>query len=212
MGSAERLLADHSLRQLLDSVAARTPAPGGGTAAALAGAFAAGLVEMSAKFTLARDAYADRHARVQDVMERAQVLREQLIELGERELHAYEPVLEAQRLPGDDPERGERVREAKSAAADSPVAIACASAEIAELGAELSRTGNKHLVGDAITGALLAEAACRAAARLAEINLAREAQDQRLTEVAGRVRQAAAARVQALALPGAGGALDGVDR
>ena len=64
MGSAERLLADRSLGQLLDSVAARTPAPGGGTAAALAGAFAAGLVEMSAKFTLTRDAYADRHGRV----------------------------------------------------------------------------------------------------------------------------------------------------
>jgi formiminotetrahydrofolate cyclodeaminase len=198
MGPPERLLADHSLGELLDSVAARTPAPGGGTAAALAAAFAAGLVEMAAKFTLARDDYADRHARIGEAMERAQRLRGRLIELAERELHAYEPVLEAQRLPGGDPNRAARVRDALSLAADSTVAIARASAEVAELGAELSCTGTEQLVGDAISGALLAEAACRAATRLAEINLAREAQDPRLIDAAGLARRAAAARTRAL--------------
>jgi methenyltetrahydrofolate cyclohydrolase len=196
------MLADHSLGQLLDSVAARTPAPGGGTAAALAGAFAAGLVEMTGKFTLARDEFANRHARIGEAMARAQQLRERLAELAEGELHAYEPVLQAQRLPGDDPHRAVRVRDALSLATDSTVAIARAAAEVAELGAELSRTGNEQLVGDAITGALLAEAACRAATRLTEINLAQGAEDPRLTDAAGLARRAAVARSRALASTG----------
>jgi formiminotetrahydrofolate cyclodeaminase len=198
MGSPGCLLADHSLAQVLDSVAARTAAPGGGTAAALAGAVAAALVEMAAKFTLTREDGGERSARSDGAIGRMQRLREQLTGLAERELHAYEPVLEARRLPREHPDRAGRLREALSVAADSPVAIARATAEIAELGAELSRTGNEHLVGDAITGALLAEAACRAATRLAEINLAHEAQDPRLTDVAGLARRAAAARIQAL--------------
>jgi formiminotetrahydrofolate cyclodeaminase len=199
MSSAERPLADRPLRELLDSVAARTPAPGGGTAAALAGAFAAGLVEMAAKFTVAPGDDADRGARIGEAIERVRRLRERLTELAEHDLEAYGPVLEAQRLPRDEPDRAGRVREALSVAADSPAAIARATAEIAELGAELSRGGNEHLVGDAITGALLAEAACRAATGLVEINLAREPQDPRLPEVAAVARRAAAARAKALA-------------
>ncbi len=198
MGSPERHFADQSLGELLDSVAARTPAPGGGTTAAVAGAFAAGLVEMAAKFGVALEGDADRDSGSDEAIERIRGLRERLTELAERDLRAYGPVLEAQRLPRDEPGRAARVRETLSVAADSPAAIARATAEIAELGAELSRGGNEHLVGDAITGALLAEAACRAATGLVEINLAREPQDARLTEVTALARRAAAARAKAL--------------
>ena len=45
--------ADQSLHDVLDAVAAQRPAPGGGCSAAWAGAFGAGLVEMTASFTLA---------------------------------------------------------------------------------------------------------------------------------------------------------------
>lgn len=198
MGSSERALADRSLRELLEAVAERTPAPGGGASAALGCALAAGLVEMSAKFTLARDDYAAVHSRMGEVIEAADELREQLLECSEHELHAYEPVLEALRLQPDDPEREARLAEALSDAAESPLAIARAARSVAELGAELARSGSSHLVGDAITGAVLAEAACCAAARLAQVNLARVPSDPRLDESTALARQASAARVQAL--------------
>lgn len=188
MTSSEQALAERTLRELLDAVGARTPAPGGGTAAALAGGLAAGLVEMSARFASNRDELADRAAS----------LRADLLELGESELHAYQPVLEAFAIDADDPRREARLREALSDAADSPLAIARAAAVVADLGAELAQTGNANLTGDAITGTVLAEAACSAAGRLAEINLARVPSDPRLDEVAALTRQAAAARVQAL--------------
>jgi len=87
---------------------------------------------------------------------------------------------------------------ALSDAADSPLEIARAAAVVASLGAELALTGNTNLTGDAITGVALAEAACCAAARLTEINLARVPSDPRLDEAAGLTRQASAARAKAL--------------
>ena len=65
--------------------------------------------------------------------------------------------------------RASRVR--RVTASQSPLAIAGVGAELAELAADLARTGNRNLAGDAIAGALLAEAAAQAAARLVAINL-----------------------------------------
>jgi formiminotetrahydrofolate cyclodeaminase len=195
MELSEQTLADHTLRELLDSVAARTPAPGGGSAAALTASIAAGLVQMTARFTVGRE----------DAADEAGVLRERLLELGERELHAYEPVLEALALDAGVPERAARLRGALSDAADSPLEIARAARSVAQLAAELAATGNANLTGDAITGAALAEAACSAAARLTQINLARVPSDPRLDEAAELTRQASAARAKAL------GGMDGTE-
>ena len=132
---------------------------------------AAALVEMAARFTLARDEYAETHERMAEIEARAGELRNRALELADTELHAFEPVLEALRLPRDDPERAERVEQACSKASESPLAIATVAAELAELAAETIRSGNANLAGDAITGALMAEAAAQAAARLVAINL-----------------------------------------
>jgi formiminotetrahydrofolate cyclodeaminase len=191
-------LADRPLSELLEEVAAERPAPGGGCSAAWACGLAAGLVEMSAAFTLAQPRYGERHARMAEIQTRVRDLRARVVELAEEELHAYEPVLAALRLPAEDPDRAARREAALSAAAGSPFAVAEAAAEVAELAAETARSGNRHLEGDAITGALLAEAACRAAARLVEINLTGHADDGRRDQVAGLARRAWAAREEAL--------------
>jgi len=126
---------------------------------------------------------------------RARDLQARALELAEIELHAYEPVLEALRLPRDDPRRAERVGAARTGASESPLAIAEVGAELAELAAGLARTGNQNLAGDAIAGALLAEAAAQAAARLVAINLT---DGPAVTEAADLARRALAARSDAL--------------
>jgi formiminotetrahydrofolate cyclodeaminase len=189
--------ADQSLHDLLDAVAAQEPAPGGGSSAAWAGAFGAGLVEMAASFTLARPKYAGVHHRMGDARREAKTLRRRLLELAEADADAYEPVIAAMRLPERHPLRERRLDEARSHAADVPLETAESSATIAELAAEAARVGNENLTGDAITGALLAEAGCRAAARLVEINLAGR-HDPRQARASEAVRRAAAAREDAL--------------
>jgi formiminotetrahydrofolate cyclodeaminase len=115
-------------------------------------------------------------------IEKASALRARLVELAEIELHAYEPLLEVLRLPREDPARAERVAAARSRAAESPLGIARATEEVAELASELARTGNPNLEGDALAGRILAEAACRAAARLVELNLPDGEADPRVSE------------------------------
>jgi formiminotetrahydrofolate cyclodeaminase len=191
-------LADRSLGQLLEQVAAESPSPGGGSSCALACAMAAGLAEMAAAFTLARGEYADRHERMTDLRARAGALRARALELAEQELHVYEAVLGVLREPADEPGRADRLDAALSDAADSPLAVARTAAEVATLAAEAARTGNRHLRGDAVAGALLAEAACAAAARLAELNLAGRPRDPRRAEAAQLPARALEARLAAL--------------
>jgi methenyltetrahydrofolate cyclohydrolase len=176
---------EQPLHELLDSIAARTPAPGGGSTAACATALAAALVQMAAGFA---------EGEVEP-FKRAGQLRTRALELAEIELHAFEPVLEALRRPRDDPDRAERVRVAKIEASKSPLEIALLAAEVAGLAAELAHTGNRNLTGDAIAGALLAEASAQAAARLVEINLSKGKTVQQAAELA---RRASAARGRAL--------------
>jgi methenyltetrahydrofolate cyclohydrolase len=191
-------LADRSLGQLLEQVAAESPSPGGGSSCGLACALAAGLVQMAASFTLARSEYAERHERMAAIRARAGELRADAVALAERELHVYGAVLDVLRLPEDEPGRAERLDAALSDAADSPLAVARTAAEVAELAAETARTGNRHLRGDAVAGALLAEAACAAAARLADLNLAGRAHDLRRDEAAELPQRAWQARLAAL--------------
>jgi formiminotetrahydrofolate cyclodeaminase len=152
---------------------------------ATATALAAALVEMAANFT----------AGVAPEFERAGELRTRALKLAEIELHAYEPVLEALRLPREDPERADRVSAAQVEASKSPVEIARVAADLAELAAEVATNGNPNLRGDAIAGALLAEAAAQAAARLVAINLT---DGPEVEEAAGHARRAGAARERAL--------------
>jgi methenyltetrahydrofolate cyclohydrolase len=170
---------------VLEAVAARTPAPGGGSSAAWACALAASLIEMAAAFATERE----------DARGRAGELRERALELAETELHAYEPVLEALRLPHDDPARADRLQAAREHASQSPLEIARVGAELAEVGADIARSGNPDLAGDATAGALLAEAAAQAAAGLVAINLT---EGPPVREAAELARRANAARAAAL--------------
>jgi formiminotetrahydrofolate cyclodeaminase len=198
MDPASRALSDLPVSELLARLAEATPAPGGGSAVAVACSLAAGLVEMAARFALLRPELADRRARMEEVQARAATLRRASLELAERDLDAYAPVLEALRLPADAPNRSARLTAARSRAANPPLEITRAGAELAGLGAELAQTGTPNLAGDAIAGALMGEAACRAAARLVELNLLQAAGDARRHETAELVGQAWQARVQAL--------------
>jgi formiminotetrahydrofolate cyclodeaminase len=128
----------------------------------------------------------------------AGALRARALELADADLSSYAPVLEAQRLPADDPTRADRLREALSNASDVPLDVAEAACEVAELAATQARSGRRSLEGDATAAALLAEAAARAAVRLVELNLAAQPDDGRVATARALAARAATAREQAL--------------
>lgn len=161
-------LADQPLGALLGFVASTDPAPGAGSSSAVAAALAAALLEMTASIEAGReDAAVDA-----EVAPRAAELRARALELADTEMSSYAPVIEAQRLPAGSPERAERLKAALAEASRSPLAITETAAEAAELAARVAAAAKPAVRGDAIAGALIAEAAATAAAGLVEVNLA----------------------------------------
>jgi methenyltetrahydrofolate cyclohydrolase len=179
-------LGEQALGSFLDEVAAGTPAPGGGSSAAVTLALAAALVEMSASLAGESDAAAG-----------AAALRVAALELADAELSSYAPVLETVRLPRDDPSRAAKVEAALLEASRTPLAIAERAAEAAELGAAVAAGSSQSVRGDAVTGVLLAEAACAAAAGLVEINLAQQSSAPELHRAREARSRAARARSDA---------------
>jgi methenyltetrahydrofolate cyclohydrolase len=176
-------LRDSPLASFIDEVAAATPAPGGGSSSAVALALGASLVEMSA--SLAGDPQSAA---------RAAELRADALELADAELSSYAPVLEAVRLPRDDPSRAARLEHALLEASRTPLAIAERGAQAAEVGAAVAAGSSASVRGDAVTGVVLAEAACSAAAGLVEVNLARQSSAQELARARAARERAARAR------------------
>ena len=153
------------LERFLDRIASAEPAPAGGSVAAVAVAMAAGLVAMAAR--LAHD-----WPKASQVVERAEALRSTMSALALADEDAYTKVIEALRLPPDSPSRDTELAAALSGAADVPLAVAEAAAEVAVLAALVAQEGNDRLRGDALVAAELAEAGARGAAELVAINLA----------------------------------------
>jgi formiminotetrahydrofolate cyclodeaminase len=184
-------LSDLPFSKVLDRLAEKTPGPGAGSTAALVCSLAAALLEMTTAF--------DTTPIGSACAVRAGALRDRGLELAERERESYAPVLDAMRLPAADPDREARLASALAAASTAPLAIASVGAQLAGIAAETVDGVSDQLVGEAVVAAELAEGACRAAARLVQINLAGVPADPRLTEVAGLVTAAAEARAETLA-------------
>ena len=157
-------------------------------------AIAAALAEMVASFQGETGAAADAAAR-------AAAARRRALELAQLDLASYRPVLEALRLPAGDPGRAAAVSAALADAADVPFELAELAAAIATMAAELALHASLHVVSDASNAAVLAEAACRSAALLVEVNL-RATADPRIHSAVELTRTAAAARERALAAAG----------
>lgn len=158
---------DLPFEELLSRTAAKEPAPGGGSVAAMTTAFAAALVAMAARFASAQMAEGPAMA------ERADALRHRAGRLAEEDAAAYGEVLAAYRLPREPDGRGRaaRVRATLLRATEVPLQVAEVAAEVAGAGARLARDGNPNLAGDAVTAVLLADAAARSAAGLVHTNV-----------------------------------------
>jgi formiminotetrahydrofolate cyclodeaminase len=174
--------------RFLDLLASGESAPGGGSAIAVSVALAASLSSMAARLST-------KHlADATGLVERAEGLRERVAPLARADAVAYGRVLVAQRAR-EAPYRDGDVRAALSEAADVPLAVAEAGAEVASIAARLASDGNPNLEGDALCAVLLADAGVRAAVRLVEINLSGEpGEDGRLERARELVETAASAR------------------
>src|SRR5687768_18569901 len=84
-----------SFEDLTAALASDAPTPGGGTAAALAGAMGAALAEMIAALTLSKEKYATAHDAVRPIAQAARRARAELLQLAREDSESYDGVVAA---------------------------------------------------------------------------------------------------------------------
>jgi formiminotetrahydrofolate cyclodeaminase len=177
-----------SLAEWFDELAQSRPVPGGGSALAFAVAGAASVLTMAARLSDAPGLAAQ-----------AQALRARTLPLAQLDADIYAAALAARDdAKGLRPEQRDwELGQAFARAAEPPLEIARAAADVAGLAAELAEFGDSRIRADALAAAALAAAAARGAVALVAVNLTAVAGDPRVAEAErlAEAAQEAAARV-----------------
>jgi formiminotetrahydrofolate cyclodeaminase len=164
-----------ALADLLDAFASNEPVPGGGSAAALAGAVGASLLIMVAGLPKTRTGAPEEAADLAEAAARLRPLRDTLASLVERDSAAYTAVLEAMRLPkataADKEARRAAIEEAMRGAIDVPMDTMRACQQAVRGAVIVARNGNPNAATDTGTAVLLLMAGLRGAALNVDVNL-----------------------------------------
>lgn len=182
------LLAALPLGRLHDVLAESGPGPAGGSAAAITTTMASGLVRLVARVS-------HDWEDAPGIAAQAAALGDRSLELADQDHRAYAHAVAQLRAPERDAALGRALRRA----AEIPLLIAEAAADVAALAALAARDGAAPVRGDAWAAATLAEAAAVAAARLVHVNLSTRPDDELSTRAELAARSAVAAREVALA-------------
>jgi formiminotetrahydrofolate cyclodeaminase len=168
-------LTDLSLRDFVARLATSNPVPGGGSAAALAGALGAALVHMVVELTRGRPSAVGQEDALSEIALGATSAQSELLRLVEVDAAAYEAVVGARRLPRDsDRDREARRVQVEAATRDAtrvPLEIARHASTVLELAERLAPIGNPNAISDVSVGARLAATAVRGAADNVLINV-----------------------------------------
>lgn len=155
----------------LDELAAGTPTPGGGSAAAHAAAMGAGLVSMVVRTTLGKKKYADVEGSLETILEESESLRGDLTDAVAGDAQAFDALMDAYRLPSDDPQRPESIQAATLEAARVPLQVARDGVRVMVLALQAAQSGNINAITDAAAGLNLAYGAVKSAGYNVRINL-----------------------------------------
>ena len=164
-----------TLRMFLDELASSSPAPGGGSVAALSGALGAALTSMVCNLTIGKKKYADVEADMKKILSQSEELRNTFTVLVDKDTFAFNKVMEAFGLPKDtDPQKALRsaaIREATKEATLVPLEVMKHCIDALALAQEVASRGNVNSISDAGVSALMLHAACESAALNVRINL-----------------------------------------
>jgi formiminotetrahydrofolate cyclodeaminase len=168
-------LVNRTVSELLAAFRSSDPTPGGGSAAALAGAMGASLLAMVAGLPKPRAATEEDVQRLTAAGARCTALAAELETLVDTDSAAYDLVMSAYKKPkATDEEKAARSAAIQAALRDAiaaPLGVMRASAEAAEQGVVIAGLGNPSASSDVQVGLELLGAALRGAKLNVEINL-----------------------------------------
>ena len=178
-------------KRFLSLLSSNSPAPGGGSAAALNAAQAVALAEMVARLTVGKKKYIDYNEEMNDIIAKASTLRKVFTERMEKDIDAFNEVMSAYKMPKDTEEektaRREAIREATIKAIDSPMEIVNNTVEVFEILYKLSLHGNKNAISDVGVASLNMKTAFESASYNVYINFISSLSDDYVRETKGKI-------------------------
>ncbi len=159
----------------LSELASNSPAPGGGSVAALAGSLGAALSSMVCNLTIGKEKYADVQQEIKDTLKKSEQLRKELIKLIDKDTEAFNDVMKAFKMPKETEEQKEKRKQAiqkgYKTAAKVPLETAKTCEKILDIAMVVAEKGNKNSITDAAVSALMAQAGVKSAILNIKINL-----------------------------------------
>ncbi|MCA8966790.1 MAG: cyclodeaminase/cyclohydrolase family protein [Planctomycetes bacterium] len=165
---------EQPIRQFIESLAAKTPTPGGGAAAAMAGCMGTALFAMVVRFSRGKKANVDRDADLAAVEGRLDDLLKLLMPMAERDCRAFDLVSAAYGMPKASPDeqglRDKAIQEAMVGAMVVPEEALCLVRDVFVAMESITGCIGKAIVSDLASGAALLLAAAEGAYLNVHIN------------------------------------------
>ena len=168
-------LAELKMREFCNETLSDSPAPGGGSVAALMGALGASLGGMVANLSAGKRGLDDKIEYFSELAVKAQQLKDELLSLVDEDTNAFNKVMDAFGLPRDSAEekaaRAAAIERATKHAAEVPLKVMETAAKSYELLSQMAGTGNPASISDVGVGTLATRACIEGAAMNVRINL-----------------------------------------
>src|SRR5256712_1632343 len=173
---SKKSLLKMNLREFCNETLSDSPAPGGGSVAALMGALGVSLGGMVANLSAGKRGWDDKIEYFSDWAVKAQQLKDELLALVDEDTAAFNKVMDAFGLPKESAEeksaRSVAVEQATKYAAEIPLKVMEMASRSYELLSEMAEKGNPTSISDVGVGALATRACIGGAAMNVRINLA----------------------------------------
>ncbi len=169
------MLAEYKVTEFLNELHSNSPAPGGGSVAALNGAVAASLVGMVANLTVGKKNYAEVEAEMMQIRDKMAEIKDKFVALIDEDANSFNGVIAAFKMPKEtDEEKAARTAAIQSGYKDAiavPFEVAKSAAELFDVIEVVVKKGNKNAESDGLVAALSVRTAIISALLNVEINL-----------------------------------------
>jgi glutamate formiminotransferase/formiminotetrahydrofolate cyclodeaminase len=191
--AAKKSLVKMDLRQFCNETLSDSPAPGGGSVAALMGALGVSLGGMVANLSAGKRGWEDKLPYFSDWAVKAQQLKDELLFLVDEDTAAFNKVMDAFALPKESAEektaRSAAIQRANKYAAEIPLRVMETAFRSYELLAEMADKGNPASISDVGVGLLALRACIDGAALNVRINLAGLKDEKVKSSLQGKVQK-----------------------
>jgi glutamate formiminotransferase/formiminotetrahydrofolate cyclodeaminase len=194
--ASKRSLVKMDLRQFCNETLSDSPAPGGGSVAALIGALGISLGGMVANLSAGKRGWEDKLKYFSDWAVKAQQLKDELLFLVDEDTAAFNKVMDAFALPKDSAEekaaRSAAIQMANKYASEIPLRVMETALKSYQVLAEMAEKGNPASISDVGVGLLATRACVDGAAMNVRINLAGLKDEKLKSELQGKVQKISA--------------------